>query len=329
MKKDYTHIETDLLIKFFACEATPEEQQDVLTWRDASEEHQGLFDSFQKVWLSVGKTTAKQYIDVDAEWKRHLRIYNQSFNRQQKTLSLNAIFSIAASILLFVGIAYFTWSAWSHKTISTGLAETNIILLPDGSKVTVNAGSKLSFNRSFNKDMRKVVLEGEAFFEVERNPLAPFVIQLDGVNVKVLGTSFNVKAYAKMDKVEVVVSHGKVCIYEKNNEKNNIVVGTGEKASYQKKVRIFEKITNNNRNFISWKTRIMIFENDSMAHVIHTLQDVYHMEVIVQNPTIYRCTLTTKFIDKNLESVLKILESTLDIRCEERDNRIYINGKGC
>jgi transmembrane sensor len=329
MNEDNKHIEIDLLTRDLAGETNKEEQEYIRQWKDASKNNKQLYNELMEAWLAIDKTTLQQNIDIDAEWNNHVKRYNPASRRTQKTIALATVFKIAASILILIGFSYFGWNYFSKKTIKTDITEIHALILPDGSKATINAGSKLTYKKDYGKEYRTVTLEGEAFFEVEKNPQSPFIIKLDGAEVKVLGTSFNVKAYKDMDKIEVTVSEGKVTVYEKGQEANKVIVTNGEKAIYDKQLKIVQKEFNENRNFIAWKTRLMIFENDNLSIVTKVLSDVYHKPIIIQNPEISHCPITTIFDNKDLDTVLKVLKSTLDLVFEEKNGVIYIKGKGC
>jgi transmembrane sensor len=330
MNEDNNHIEIDLLTRYLAGEANQEEQISVRLWTEASDTNKKQYDELKEVWAAMDKTSAHQNIDIDAEWTNHIQTYNPELSKpKSKTITLLTIFKVAASILLLIGFSYAGWIFMSQKSIKTNITETNEIVLADGSKVTINAKSKLTYPKNFGEKSRIVALEGEAFFEVKKNPALPFIIKLDGVEVKVLGTSFNVKAYKNMDKIEVTVAEGKVTLYEKGNEEKKVVVIKGEKAIYYKPQKVVQKNMNDDRNFMAWKTRLMVFENDSLSVITKTLGSVYHKNFIIRNPNLNHCPVTTIFDNKDIQTVINVLKSTLDITVEEKDDTIIINGKGC
>jgi ferric-dicitrate binding protein FerR (iron transport regulator) len=152
---------------------------------------------------------------------------------------------------------------------------------------------------------------------------------LNKAEVKVLGTSFNVKAYKGMDKIEITVAEGKVSVYEKNQPQKKVIAIAGEKAEYIKLQKAIKKTENKDRNFNSWKTRTIVFENDSLHAIVNTLSNVYHTSIVLQNQEIKDCTITTRFENKELETVFEVLESTLDIKIEEEGDTYYISGSGC
>ncbi len=329
MKNDQLHIDPAVITRFLSGETTPDEQQRLLQWKEASPENRKQFDDFHEVWLIMDKTSLKQDIDIDSEWNYLQATLQESEKPKSKGIFFNPFMRIAASIIIIIGLSFAGWTFFNHKSIKSPLAETNHLTLPDGSNVTLNANSKLTYNKSGWLKTRVVSLKGEAFFEVMKNPAVPFIIRLDGADVKVLGTSFNVKAYAEADKIEVTVSEGTVSVYDHQQQDKKVVVTRGERAIFSKVDRVVEKQNNEDHNFIAWKTRTMVFENESLPEIIKTLRSVYHKDIVIQSSELNHCTITTIFDNKDLTTVLKVLKSTLDITIEEKDGRIIIKGKGC
>ncbi len=329
MKNNNLHIDTAAIARFFAGEASSSERERVLLWKDESPENKMQFDDFQEVWSIMDKTSPQSNINIDAEWKILQSTLKQSDKAITRTFTLRPILRIAASILIIIGLSYSGWLFYNNKSVQSPIAETNSITLPDGSLVTLNAASKLTYTKVGWDKRRVVSLNGEAFFEVTKNPRIPFIIRANGAEVKVLGTSFNVKAYKNDSIVEVTVKEGVVSVYEHRREDKNLIITKGEKAIFNNIEKTIIKQTNEDKNVIAWKTRTMVFENDSLQDVVKTLQNVYHIGILIQSPEIKHCTITTIFDNKDIETVMKVLKSTLDVTIEVRDEKIFIRGKGC
>lgn len=329
MSNDKLHIDIDLITRYFSGECTPEEQNAVLQWKESSTENNAEFRGLEEVWKAMDTTMPDRNIDIEAEWTQHQNFYLPKEIQTAKNRSLYFSIRIAASILLLLGLGYFGWYYFSDKTVASDIAATQQITLPDGSKVTLNAGSRLNYKTSFGRETRLVSLQGEAYFEVTKNPNKPFIISVNGAEVKVLGTSFNIKAYSNDANVEVTVAEGTVTVYRKGDQTKQVIITKGQQAVYNPARQIIEKKENSDRNFIAWKTRTIVFENDSLSNIVKTLQSVYHLDFIIEGVQLKNCTVTTSFEDKDLGTVLKILKSTLDISFEEKDGKIVIKGKGC
>jgi transmembrane sensor len=329
MENNNIHINIDLLVRFFADEVSTVEREQVLNWKEASTENKKQFEELWIVWQTMDKTSMQNEINIEAEWNHLLSTIDQKANHKTRSISLSGFLRIAAAIFIAFGLFYYGLNLISGNSVKTNSTETREIILSDGSRVTLNAGSKLSYKRNFGKELRVVSLQGEAFFEVKKNPDRPFIVQLGDAEIKVLGTSFNVKAYKNENKIEVTVAEGLVSLYDKNMEQKKVLAAKGEKAVFNKQQKIIKKQINEDRNYISWKTRIIVFDNENLANIASALENVYHKDIILQNSALNNCTVTTKFENKDLDTVLKVLKSTLDIHIEEKEGKIIISGEGC
>ncbi|MBN1598094.1 MAG: FecR domain-containing protein [Bacteroidales bacterium] len=328
MNNNDKHINIDLITRYLANELSLQEKSSAESWIDASDDNRKQFDQLKKVWDTTGTTQPDRSINIDKEWKylQHKIGRQQTLHRQS---GLRVFVRIAAAVIIALGILFIVKDKLIEKTVKTRFAETKEVVLPDGSKVTLNANSKISYKKNFILEERLISLKGEAFFEVEKNPDIPFVISVNEAEIKVLGTSFNVRAYKSMDNIEVTVKEGLVSLYEKKQEQKKVLASAGEKAEYNRNLKVVKKQLNQNKNYNAWKTRIMIFENDSLSGIVNTIGQVYHKNITIKNPELNSCTLTTTFENKDLNTVLEVLESTLDIVVEQDEDNIIISGEGC
>jgi transmembrane sensor len=328
METENNHIDIDLLTRYLAAETDEKENASVEAWIAASAGNRKEFESLKTAWDTLEKTDPGQEINIDREWNQL-----QSFLHQGRNAKLiifrPAFIRVAASILVVLGLGMVLIRHATTSSVKTPATQTCEVLLADGSKVTLNADSKLTYNRSFNTNERVVRLVGEGYFEIQKDSSKPFIIQLSEAEVRVLGTTFNVKAYKEAEKIEVTVTEGRVTLYEKEQKQKQVIAAKGEKAEYDKKLKAVKKTVNNNPNAIAWKTKIVDFQNNNMVYVINTLKDVYHEEFVISNEALSTCSITAHFENKDLESVLRILESTLDITIKEDHNRFILTGPGC
>lgn len=327
MANSDTHIDIELLTRYFAGESTDAEKRRIDAWLDASADNRKEFDQLQAVWEKLGKTSSDRRIDLDKEWD----YFNRKISRRQSPPRrvFQRYLRVAVVLLLMISAVWYLLYFRGVETIRTGLAETLTISLPDDSKVTLNSLSTLQYKRQFNRDERRVKLQGEAFFEVAENARIPFIVEVGDAEVKVLGTSFNVRAYRKQDRVEVTVEEGKVSVYGKRDMDTKVIATGGEKAEFDKLERTVQKSTNENINYAAWKTRVLVFENTGLGTVAEILSGVYHREIVFEDPMLKACTVTVSFRNKDLDTILNVLRSTLDIKIEEANGKIRISGPGC
>jgi ferric-dicitrate binding protein FerR (iron transport regulator) len=190
-------------------------------------------------------------------------------------------------------------------------------ILPDGSVIALNSSSTLVFPKQFEDDVREVTISGEAFFDVKPNPEKPFLINAGGTQIKVLGTSFNVRAYPETETVEVIVETGKVQVTQKNgdllDDTRELFLTPGEKGTLFYKSNLLEKSKNTNINFLAWKTNDIIFKETPLNEVIQCLEKVYHIEIDLADPELENEVLTAHFDKKPVDFVLNVIRLTFNL----------------
>ena len=190
-------------------------------------------------------------------------------------------------------------------------------VLPDGTLVALNSNSKLTFPKKFKNNVREVTISGEAFFDVEHNPEKPFLINAGNTQVKVLGTSFIVRAYPENETVEVVVKTGKVELIQKQMENattvNHVFLTPGEKGVYHNNNSIIEKSGNTNPNYLAWKTQDIIFNETPLNEVINCLKEVYHVEIDLAESELNELLYTGHFDKKPIDFVMNVIQLSFNL----------------
>jgi transmembrane sensor len=216
------------------------------------------------------------------------------------------------------------------EIISADRQVLNEYVLPDGSVVTLNSNSKLTFPRKFRGDIREVTIVGEAYFDVTPNPEKPFVIHAGNAQVKVLGTSFNVSAYPENETVEVIVTTGKVQVTGNTDEKTEmkaVLLTPGEKGTLFNQNRMLEKSVNTDPNFLSWKTHDLIFNGVPLSDVIHCLEKTYHIRIDLKGEGLGELLYEGHFDRKPADFVLDVIRLTFDLELTGSDELYTLSGR--
>jgi len=189
-----------LLIRLFSGDADQDEKKIITEWLEQSAENKKLYADLREIWLSTGiETNADNYHLADAILKFKKQI-NKAKLVERKPIDFNRILKYAAILILALALPFSYYlgtrsnSDNSITTISCAYGDKSSIVLPDSSRVYLNSGSKLTFSSNF-KNGRKVSLEGEAFFSVAKDKNHPFRVKTTDIDIEVLGTKFNLKAY--------------------------------------------------------------------------------------------------------------------------------------
>jgi len=233
-----------------------------------------------------------------------------------------------AAILILLAIG--TWSVYyfTSKTTDTLVASSEPIHLElkDGSTVSVNAQGAITIPKRFRKE-RRITLDGEAFFDVTPIPEMPFIIDANGIIVRVTGTSFNVKSLINEPLVEVAVIEGTVEIMAPGAPLTH--VGKGQIAIYNRTDSTLVVNQEIDPNLISWKTRILVFEDVMLEKVFSTLGDKYNLEFQLKDEKLRNCRLTATFENKSINDILTIIQETFGLTYSRTGETIWVSGKGC
>lgn len=194
----------------------------------------------------------------------------------------------------------------SFNTLSTPRGGQYQLLLPDGSKVWLNAASSIRFPIAFTGNERKVEITGEAYFEIAQNPAKPFIVQANGMNVTVLGTHFNVNTYQDEEAMKVTLVEGKVKVTA--GDGSGAILKPGEQAQVNEKARI--KLVENAdvEESVAWKNGLFQFDGDDMTTIMHKISRWYDVKVTYENgiPAGHYTGVISR--NTNLSEVLKMLE---------------------
>ena len=198
--------------------------------------------------------------------------------------------------------------------------------LPDGSTGWLNGGSVISFPSQFGSK-RMVTLNGEAYFDVAKNPDSPFIINAGAIKIKVLGTSFNVVSYDNDSISEVIVASGKVEV-EADGQKNNQKLLPSDRLVLNRLSNSLTKSTVNVQNYTSWKTGKLIFLNDNLDEVIRKISRFYNVDFEVKDNVNKKELFRAILEEESLEEVLRYMKLTMSVdyeiqeRKHDQDNKI-------
>ena len=194
--------------------------------------------------------------------------------------------------------------------------------LPDGSSVILNKNSTLSYPKTFDIDSRLIKLTGEAFFDIEKDTLRPFVISVSESFVQVLGTSFSVDA-TNDNHVFVNVLEGKVKFSDSRNKKNFIDLEAGSQGVFNLDTRKMDLKSNINKNRYAWKTDTLIFSQTPLSDVFVDFRKFFKKEFLATNLDIDDYKLSSKFCNPNLADVLSEICVLYDLNCEISRDTVY------
>lgn len=318
-----------ILFKYISGQLNPSEKEAVVKWIRANSENQKIYNTYKAAWV------AKQLKDIPS--KDSVKSIKGFSYHEKKSNFKKYSLSIAASLLLIsvLSFSYFYSDIDSllNKNeligknivnVITAKGKKELVNLPDGSTVTLNVDSKISYPNNFEGNIREVQLVGEAFFDVKRNESKPFIVYANEIKIKVLGTSFNIKSYPKDKNVETTLVTGKVEVLKKK-EKTPVVLNPSQRAVYNKSSNKLKVDTVKSEDITAWKKGKLIFNKTPISQVIHDLERNYDVKFIIKSKELLSYEYTGTFNDLTIKEVLEFLKISSPIAYEIKENSIILS----
>lgn len=347
----------ELFVKYLKNECTHEELLNMLGWLKDPSNEKTIDQLIKEDW---GNFEAKEI--NSSSTKASFETLKQRIADIQKDAVKNNGYKIirialriAAGFLLPVAVGWATFYILQKHTkpepmafneITAPLGSKTNIQLADGTKVWLNSGSKLRIPQKFEGHYREVTLTGEAFFDVKRDTTRPFMVRTSKLNIKVLGTSFNVKAYPEEGTIETTLVKGSVTITKTNGnasnqevtylkpnqratfvkETGNLVLAETEKKLVKQEVKIKQDkkreekmffIKNiDTEPFVAWKDDKLVFKYEDFESLCIKLQRWYGVQINIKSEELKKYHYTGVLQRETINDVIKILKLTMPIRYE-------------
>jgi transmembrane sensor len=313
-------MDTELLQKYISGNANNEEMRLITEWIQQSDENKREYMAQRKLFdISLWRTQP-----VEIAKKKNSKVFSL------KTVALEVIKIAAIIALVFSGTYYWMGKQQSVKTeqmqsIYAPAGQRSVILLSDGTKVWLNARSKLTFPGTFDGNYRKVKLDGEGYFIVTKNKKKPFIVETNKYDVKVLGTEFNVIAYASNIMWTTSLLKGSVEIYAPHGSEK-IKLEPNTMAIYKDNHLVKSVIEDT--EYFRWREGLICFNDVSIKEMINKLKLYYGVDILVKNTKILCNRYTGKFwIGDGIEHVFKVLrlDNKFTYKKDDDKNLIIIN----
>ncbi|TWW01908.1 FecR domain-containing protein [Chitinophaga pinensis] len=292
-KAENMNVTDELLSRYFSGEASPEEAMTIDDWRARNDANNKEFNALRAAWNA---TSAHPYVIQDARsaWQQMQPLPQRNRPLRIKILSWTAAAAILTGIIIAAAILL---RPVRQYTVSTSGGETKRLKLPDGSDLILFANSTLIYPETFAAAERNVSLQGNADFDIHGTARQPFIITAGGLQIKVLGTAFNV---AENDTAVIVkVQSGKIRMYTSSNE---LPVAGGQTGIYIKKDQSIRY------------DRVFHFENEDMSVVCKALAEAYQTNIVIDDTVIASLKISSNFDNKPLDYILEVIATTLNIQ---------------
>lgn len=286
-----------------------------------AELYESIYDSLQKPGKKWNELQLPDRNKVREEIYKNI-ISNLPQPKKSFIKRINTVLKVAASILILISLGLGGYFMFKEKQLKyepqliTEVAqygEKRIILLEDSTQIVLNAGSKISYYRPFQKNKREIILLGEAFFNVTKDKKRPFIVTTKDVTTTVLGTSFNIYAYNDED-INVTVSTGKVkvtYIPPNGSTAKTAILFPGEQAAFSIDKSKLSKHEVDIKHFIEWQNDIIYFKQESFSSIIKKLKRNYNVNITCDDMGLLEKTITSVYENAELAEILDDLKFIL------------------
>jgi ferric-dicitrate binding protein FerR (iron transport regulator) len=342
------YMKKELLEKYLKNSCTDKEFDEFVGWvKNETLEKEGEswgFDDWKSFDPNFKNRDYKKYSALLDRIHHKINLKNKkSKNTQVFNLRNMANWLSRAAAVLFIpllGIVFYMYSnnhfqsdvytdfAVDSLEIIAPIGSRTVVQLSDGTVVNLNFGSRIKYPRNFSGDYREITLSGEGYFDVAHNPDKPFIVKTGKLNIKALGTKFNVLAYPNDDIVATTLVEGKVVLEKTILGDNNQLVGTiipGQHVSYNLKSGKITSTKGKIEKYIGWKDGKLIFDNEPITIVAERLSRMFNVDIEVADNVKY-LTYSVTFVNDPLFLILDLMTETTPVTYKTFHRKKLANG---
>lgn len=294
-------------------------------WIAADRSHQVYFDQLKQVWEKSREAAAVSIVNEDEAWNRfRARIQvgtaaPASVHRMRPHWLQVAAAVIILTLLGVAGYWMFNGPQPAREMVVQATQQVVNDTLPDGSIVTLNKRSSVTYPAKFLSDQRNISLQGEAFFRVTPNERKPFVVSINDVSITVLGTAFNVKSVNGT--TEVIVESGRVRVTRGDK---TVELGANERIITGEAENTLQKETSKDRLYNYYRTREFVCDDTPLWKLVQVLNEAYGANIVIGNPAIRDMKLNASFYNESLDQVLEVISLTFNISVTRTANQVVL-----
>jgi len=344
----------ELIARQLSGEATKAELEELHHYLQEHGEDQYIYDVLSSYWAQHPDLLKEEENDEEERFQRILQATSPTSaitppiteDKPTRVLPLRRWLSYAAAIIVLAGSAFFiyryttgkrppaTADTTANNTMSEVVAKSGSrskLVLPDGTQVWLNGESRITYQHNFNDTLREVNLEGEAFFDVTHNAAKPFIVHTDGIDIKVLGTAFNVKSYPSDETIEATLLRGSIEVVKQHDlSAPKVILRPNEKLVFNKKepaattvkrqaatatvqagisiTRLPANIPDSVIKETSWRYNKLDFNGDSFEELVPKMERWYDVRITITNERLKRTRLKGNFERETIVQALEALK---------------------
>ena len=275
----------------------------------------------------------KDEVDVDREWERLFSsIEKKTISKMKTRRLLLQYMKYAAAVVLGIGVSLSTLYLTNQENLSTvgnyklvtSKGEKSYLQLPDGTRVWLNSCTTLEYAENYGHSNRSIYLDGEAYFEVAKNKDLPFVVKANGIDVKAIGTAFNVSAYMEDSQLTTTLFNGKVAV-QPTLTKQEVLLEPNQVAVYDKSRNKIEVVPYDKKLFAQWRGGFLSFKMMYLQDITKLLERNYNVVFRYENQGIKKLRFSGSFRNnEDLSEILNVIKTNTGIRYQILQDTIVI-----
>ena len=307
--------------------------QDALTEEEriALQSSRRVTKEMERQWNNAPDAVESDRPDEPSIWRNICKEVWQ--HDEGRNVVFYKIYSMVASILLVLGVAGTVYFALQDKAnvpmyvVSSGIQNMESVSLPDGTKVQMGPGSRLTYPASFSGKTREIRLDGQAFFDVAKNREKPFIVHTEDMSVEALGTAFELFSYDMENKMEAILLNGKIKVSVADKEPNQMkeyFVSPDDKILVDRQTGKISKQIVDAEKYTAWrKQKILSFENEKLSMIIPRLEQWYDRKGMCQKDLADKYRFTFKVRDESLDRILFMIKASSPLKYKEIEDGNY------
>lgn len=327
----------DIIHKYLLGEASGKQKEALLMWLREKEENRILFSEIRDEWLADSACAKPRAENTKKAFQTFMEWAKQR-EKKRKQIQLRTYFKTAAvaAVLVICSVsAYWMGSTGIGREkkepevaiinrVRMGKESKGSIHLPDGSKVWLNANSQLIYPEYFTKDTRLVELQGEGYFEVIKDEKAPFIVKTDGMQIRVLGTHFNVNNYKHQGAMEIALLSGKVevCFPDITHP---IFLKPNQKISRNKYTGNYQLADVEAADYAVWIGDKLICTNETLSSILHKMKHWYNLDIECKQGVPLNLRLSLTIRKESPDEIFKLLTLISPIRYRWEKDKIIVS----
>ena len=320
-----------LFIRFLQNRTTEEEERELYNWIAESPENRKEFYQYKRVWDSMESSNPLYKLNTEENLSKITSKINRSAKRRRAFILYSS--SVAASILLFFTLFNLNNMDENKIKVNESIVSLNIpkggskrLILSDGTSIWLGPNSQFSYSSFENSDKREVFLRGKAYFKVAKDSSRPFIVKTDNIDIRVLGTSFNVESIEGSNITETTVIEGVVSIKPKGEEnKKEIRLEMNDQAIFNKTANSFLLSDVDASQYSKWREGTIVFIKKDFNYIVGELERTFDINIDIHNRALESHLFSAKFEKgQTIEEILKVFSLIEHFEYKIEDETITI-----